>query len=567
LVLDDKAEPFLGAVAPNAGDDGDRPTGAYFWPIGVIVGILLVMVTSGIGGFSYIERERRHADTIAAELEQVRNYRYSLTSQMEAAHGYASTGNTSLLKTFFGASDVAAVNVDAVRLLVARPTSRLQTNPVRTVRQLNTLWARSIELSRRGYRAEAEGLLTTPEAVEALARIRSQLSRYENRARERQAEHDRKLVFAWKLVIAIQIIGACLAIAGLAATYRAVSRDARLRRQAMRHAEILFQMADVLQSASGQEDANAVLGATARRLLPHLSGALYLFSSARDRLVLSTAWNADSDDMVPQPTILAADCWAVKRGKVQSNRPGGDSLRCEHHVGDGAALEVPMVARGEVHGLIRFCANGPDRERDLAEAGTLISALSDAVSLALSNIALREKLRSQALKDPLTGLYNRRYMEDSLQRLVSLSQRNATPVAVVLVDLDHFKKLNDDHGHLIGDTVLRTVAETISGTLRESDVACRYGGEELLVILPGCGLADAVYKAEVLRSRIETLSNVHGIRVTASLGVASAPENSNTVQDLILQADTALYEAKRGGRNCVQAAAARPNSLELVVAA
>lgn len=562
----EKADTFRGASAGGLDDDAERPNRAHSWPIVAIVAILLTMVTSAIAGFAYIEHERAHAATIATELDHVRNYRFGVTNQMESATGYAATGNTALLKTFFAASDLAGENVQAVRLLAARSTTRPHADPLTIVRQLNGLWSRSIALARRGARDEADALLTSPEAVEALARIRSQLARYDTEARERQAEHDRRLAFAWHLVIGIQIVGGLLSVAGLALTYRHVSRDTRRRRQAMRQAEILFHMADVLQSASGQEDANAVLGATARRLLPHLSGALYLFSSARDRLVLSTAWNEHDGDAAP-PTILASECWAVKRGKVQANLRSGDALRCEHHQGSGAAIEVPMVARGEVHGLIRFSAAGPAQEQELAEAATLISALTDAVSLALSNIALRDKLRSQALKDPLTGLYNRRYMEDSLQRFVSLSQRSGTPASVVLIDLDHFKKLNDDHGHLIGDTILRAVAEAVSGTLRESDIACRYGGEELLVILPDCALADAVYKAEVIRARIETLSNVHGVRVTASLGVASSPENSNTVQDLILQADTALYEAKRGGRNCVQAAAARPNSLELSVAA
>ncbi|PSJ42924.1 diguanylate cyclase [Allosphingosinicella deserti] len=562
----EKADSFRGASAGGPGDDVERPNRAYLWPIVAIVVILVVMVTSAVAGFVYIERERSHAGAIVTELEQIRNYRYGVTNQMESARGYATTGNTALLKTFFGASDMVSENVQALRRLAAKSPGRSQADPLRIARQLDGLWLRSIGLARRGARVEADALLNSPEAVEALARIRSQLGRYETEARERHAEHDRRLGFAWHLVIGIQIVGGCLSIAGLAASYRHVSRDARRRRQAMRQAEILFHMADVLQSASGQEDANAVLGATARRLLPHLSGALYLFSSARDRLVLSTAWNEHDDDIAP-PNILASECWAVKRGKVQANSRSGDALRCEHHLSDGAAIEVPMVARGEVHGLIRFSANGPAQEQELAEAATLISALTDAVSLALSNIALRDKLRSQALKDPLTGLYNRRYMEDSLQRFVSLSQRSGTPASVVLIDLDHFKKLNDEHGHLIGDTILRAVADTVSGTLRESDIACRYGGEELLIILPDCALADAVYKAEVIRARVETLSNVHGVRVTASLGVASSPENSNTVQDLILQADTALYEAKRGGRNCVQAAAARPNSLELSVAA
>jgi diguanylate cyclase (GGDEF)-like protein len=180
--------------------------------------------------------------------------------------------------------------------------------------------------------------------------------------------------------------------------------------------------------------------------------------------------------------------------------------------------------------------------------------LADATSLALSNISLREKLRNQALRDPLTGLYNRRYMEDMLERFVLLAERNKTPVSLLMIDLDHFKKLNDDHGHMTGDTVLRSVASTIMGALRETDVACRYGGEELTVLLPDCGMGDALAKAELLRASIEKLSEVHGVRVTASIGVAGVPETTSAVQNLISLADAALYEAKRAGRNRIAGA-------------
>jgi diguanylate cyclase (GGDEF)-like protein len=176
------------------------------------------------------------------------------------------------------------------------------------------------------------------------------------------------------------------------------------------------------------------------------------------------------------------------------------------------------------------------------------------MSLALSNLSLREKLRNQALRDPLTGLYNRRYMEDMLERFVRLAVRKDSSLAVVMIDLDHFKRLNDQHGHLLGDAVLRAVAGAISATLRETDVACRYGGEELIVLLPDCDTDAALAKAEEIRLRIEELSAAHGAEITASLGVAALPSAASTVVDLVKAADTALYEAKKAGRNCVRQA-------------
>ena len=164
-----------------------------------------------------------------------------------------------------------------------------------------------------------------------------------------------------------------------------------------------------------------------------------------------------------------------------------------------------MMARGEVYGLLNIQTCAVDAEAQLALAAPVASALADAMSLALANIALREKLRTQALRDPLTGLYNRRYMEDVLERYANLADRNETPLSIVMIDLDHFKRLNDDLGHAVGDAVLCEVAAAIVGSIRPCDVACRYGGEELVLLLPDCGLAEATAKAEMISGPDRTI--------------------------------------------------------------
>ncbi|WBO24285.1 sensor domain-containing diguanylate cyclase [Sphingomonas abietis] len=323
--------------------------------------------------------------------------------------------------------------------------------------------------------------------------------------------------------------------------------------------ENLFQMTDMLQSALVYDDANAVLRATASQLLPGFGGALYVFNNSRDRLDLSTSWDWPEGRLPPE-TIAPLHCWALKRGKPHVNHVGATALRCEHLAADILVLEIPMMARGDVYGLLSIQSGGEDGEEKLADITPLAAAVADSMSLALSNIALREKLRTQALRDPLTGLYNRRYMEDILDRSINLSERNGSPLSAVMIDLDHFKLLNDEHGHALGDAVLREVAGAIVGAIRPCDVACRYGGEELLVILPDCSLEDAVLKANVLRTRIEGLSENHGCRITASFGVAAMPDNAAKAGDLLGAADAALYTAKQEGRNRVVAAPSRPES-------
>ena len=130
-------------------------------------------------------------------------------------------------------------------------------------------------------------------------------------------------------------------------------------------------------------------------------------------------------------------------------------------------------------------------------------------------------------------------------------------MSAIMIDLDHFKKLNDQHGHAIGDAVLRDVAAAILSALRKSDIACRYGGEELIVLLPDSDLVAARTKAEEIRKRIADVSPVEGVTVSASLGVASIPQTSASPADLLTMADAALYKAKQEGRNRVEAAPAR----------
>ncbi len=305
------------------------------------------------------------------------------------------------------------------------------------------------------------------------------------------------------------------------------------------------------QSADGYDDATAVLMATSLRLLPDFGAALYIFNNSRDRLDLSGSWNMP-EDYRPAETLAPSNCWTLKRGKPHVNNPATGSLCCAHHSGMAATLELPMMARGSVYGLLIFATN--DTAMAVAQLDAtrrMARAMADSMSLALSNIALREKLRTQSLRDPLTGLYNRRYMEDALERYVSLAERSGAATTVLMMDLDNFKRLNDEFGHAMGDAVLRDVAAQLIGGLRPSDVVCRYGGEELMIILPDCNMEDARIKAEALRLRVQGLTEIHETPISVSIGIASIPETSTSVVDLVAMADAALYEAKRGGKNCV----------------
>ncbi len=354
-------------------------------------------------------------------------------------------------------------------------------------------------------------------------------------------------------VIAVSVVGGALIERVSTRAFRERLRSAESSKRAKHQIEELFAMTDMLQAAEDHEDAGSILMATAQRLLPEFGGALYVFNNSRDRLDLAKSWNV-TEGFDPSEGLLPGNCWALKRGKPHINDPQSDTLCCMHHIGSAGTVEVPMMARGQVFGLLMLSCNDADAFNQLMDVRRLGRALADSMSLALSNIALREKLRTQTLRDPLTGLYNRRYMEDALERFISLAERSRSATSVVMIDLDNFKALNDQYGHAKGDAILRDVAAQLVAALRPSDVISRYGGEELVVIMPDCGLDDAAHKAETLRARIEGMSEAHGFPISASFGVATVPDTATSPMDVIPKADTALYAAKQAGKNCVRCA-------------
>ena len=174
----------------------------------------------------------------------------------------------------------------------------------------------------------------------------------------------------------------------------------------------------------------------------------------------------------------------------------------------------------------------------------------------MENLRLRERLRGQAIRDPLTGLYNRRFLEGALEREISRAVRKDLTVGVIMLDIDHFKRFNDQYGHNMGDIVLRQIGLFLQDHVRGGDVACRYGGEEFLVILPEIGLEAAIGRAEALRAGVEKLNDkefrVYPGKLTISLGVAMFPQHGESGQAVMEAADRAMYQAKRAGRNRVQ---------------
>ena len=279
---------------------------------------------------------------------------------------------------------------------------------------------------------------------------------------------------------------------------------------------------------------------------PGACGGLYILDSARRTLESVVAWESLSE-----PSFHVDDCRALRLSRTHVVRlPAGGPL-CPHVRGTpvGKALCFPLLAHGEAHGLLHLAGTDADERFALNVASQ--------IALALANVKLRESLQMQAVRDPLTGLYNRRYLEQALERELRRAVREKTPVGILMADIDFFKRINDTAGHAAGDEVLRELGRFFTDHLRPYDVACRFGGEEFTLILPGSTLETAARQAERLRESVRELTPSYEGRplgpLSLSLGVAAFPEDGDTAEALLSAADAALYRAKAAGRNRVVA--------------
>jgi diguanylate cyclase (GGDEF)-like protein/PAS domain S-box-containing protein len=320
---------------------------------------------------------------------------------------------------------------------------------------------------------------------------------------------------------------------------------------------LLNEMSDLLQTCRTDEEAATIIRQVVPQFFPNLVGALYIISASRVHAEALTSWG-----VLEMPRVCSPDeCWALRRGRVHLVQPSRAGLICQHlpRPLPETTLCVPMMAQGEMLGMLNLCSV----VGSLSEAQQQLAVtVSEHLSLALSNVRLRETLRHQAIRDPLTGMYNRRYMEESLERELRRAARHGTPLGVMMLDLDHFKRFNDTFGHAAGDVVLREVGHLLQHYLRGEDIACRYGGEEFTLILIDAPLSVVVQRANQIREAVKALTISHhgqslGI-ASISLGVAMFPEHGLTSEKLVRSADAALYRAKEAGRDRVIVVQALP---------
>jgi diguanylate cyclase (GGDEF)-like protein/PAS domain S-box-containing protein len=325
-----------------------------------------------------------------------------------------------------------------------------------------------------------------------------------------------------------------------------------------REMALLSEMGELLQNCESTDEAYAVCAQYIQKLFPDEHGALCLTGASRDMVEAVEMWG----DPAPTERMFApSDCWALRRGRphlVDDPQPG---LMCAHVIGPQAAkyLCVPMMARSEALGILHIRHAGGAEQQGAAwqfsneHKQRLVVAVADQIAMALANLRLRETLRNMAIRDTLTDLFNRRYMEESLERELRRAERRKTSVGVIMFDIDHFKDFNDLYGHDGGDVLLKELGSFLKSRTRGEDIACRYGGEEFVYVLPEASLNDTLKRAEQLRQEVKQLKVYHmGKRldnISISLGVTAFPDHGLTAEAILKTADIALYQAKNEGRD------------------
>jgi diguanylate cyclase (GGDEF)-like protein len=493
--------------------------------------------------------------------------------------GYVITGMESFLEPYYLASnELPSIKHQLLELANRSPTQKSDIEWILRLTELKfNEMAETISLRRdKGFTA-VQPVINSEQGKQYMDELRGLIDAHAQHAMQEQNELrnslDHKLQNDFRLgllatVVNIVVLGLLLLM--MARALRERERSASLLRRttgelsvsmekATMHNHQMTLAAEMLQalgSLTSLDETSKVISTYCAKLLPGTSGALFLYRNSRDVLERQATWGTRP---ITADLFEPRACWGLQRGNFHIAKGPGD-LRCAHYLDEPDSevvrLCAPLVSQGQVIGIL-YVEDLQKDEVALETQQLTIERFAEQIALSLVNVQLRDTLHRQSVTDSLTMLFNRRYLDETLKRELYRAQRKKQPLAVIMLDLDHFKRVNDTYGHDAGDAVLRLVAQKIRDNVRESDMACRFGGEELVIVLGECDMASALERAETIRKALASLEIEHGdqtIVITASFGVAVHPEHGVESHDLLQAADQALYEAKRTGRDRVVAA-------------
>ena len=538
----------------------------------------LIFVAIGAGVFLGAERLIKDSEWVAHTnqvIGQLDELEAGLRDAESAQRGYLLTGDANYLADYRNARD-------RLPLAYHRTLSLTADNPRQNVRakvlqsQLE-LRVSQMDAALRTY--EDGGLAAAQTSIgaevldvsTAIRRQKAEMIDAERKLQLQRAASSRRSADQLRF---IALLGIPLGLAVIAAVYWLLVQEVRRRSRAeaatadankQLHTGLarlkrssadlrsLSRYGSMLQSCVEPAEALHLTSRMLAALLQGTGGTIYRMRNSQDHAEALAHWGehaAGSADMV-----VPEDCWALRRGQAYTVESGG--LHCAHVAApadEATTACVPLAAQGVQLGFIYLS----DRDAGFLARMDIVEAAAEQLSMALSNLYLRERLRMQSIREPLTGLFNRRYLEEAMARELSRCARRKLPLSLLILDLDRFKAFNDVHGHAGGDALLSGFGKLLQELSRGEDIACRYGGEEFTLIMPETESETAMQRAEAIRSAVENMRMRHlGAelpKVTVSIGVAAFPGDGEAPEELLRAADEALYRAKRNGRNRVERA-------------
>lgn len=321
----------------------------------------------------------------------------------------------------------------------------------------------------------------------------------------------------------------------------------------------LSEMSSYLQVCRSTDELYPVISFYSKQLFAGHSGLVCLINASRSLVETIVEWGHSHDS---ETLFTLEDCWSLRQGKVHSVDDPHNGLLCRHLKTKSPRpyLCLPMNAYGETLGMLHLqlphkLESDSETENSIDAIKGLAGNFANQVALSIANLKLREALQNQSVRDPLTQLYNRRYLVESFERELARARRNLLSIGVIMIDVDHFKRYNDTYGHDGGDALLREFGTFFKNQCRREDIPCRYGGEEFVMVMPGITEEDLLRRCEDIRKKTQLLNIDHRGQklgtITISIGAALFPVHGETPDQLIIAADTAMYSAKHNGRDQV----------------
>jgi diguanylate cyclase (GGDEF)-like protein len=515
-----------------------------------------------------------HTYQVLGQIEAVRS---AMGETESAARGFRLSGDPALEAAYVARRARPVAEADALVTLVAdNPNQQQRARELRElIGQRIAQVARTLDLQSNGRTGDANRLMVTEghrtaRGIDDLARAMEVTE--QRLLAERRSTTNRG---AWLLACTV-VLALLFSLAMLAALLRMVERETRRARQHELEARgalatlessateremlaeqrrVLGAFAGLLHSCQTVDEALDVAGNALAQLVPHGAGVCYSMRASQNLLELHALFGTHGVEYVD--TMRPDQCWGLRRGGTHVYDPARPTATCEHLRGldatQACGVCVPLTSQGAVLGLLHVSTRDGTEPSDMERAA--VEAVAEHLAVVLYSLGLRESLRVQSLRDPLTGLYNRRYLEESLPREMERCERRGRPLSVLMLDVDHFKRFNDEHGHGAGDALLTRIGQVLAAVTRGEDIACRYGGEEFTILMPEASADQALARAEQIREAVADATISYMRRelgpVSISIGLNQLRPGMESAETLMAGADRALYAAKAQGRNRV----------------